>query len=49
MRFCSRGRRIDFALEPLPVIASLVDAIEARDPELLDPLARLVSAMGRGR
>lgn len=35
--------------EPVPAIASLVDAIEARDPELLDELARLVSARRKAR
>jgi predicted transcriptional regulator len=35
--------------EPYPAIASLVDAVEARDPHLLDELARLVNARRRSR
>jgi predicted transcriptional regulator len=35
--------------EPQPAIASLVDAVEDIDPDLLDELARLVSARRRAR
>ncbi|QSQ23739.1 BlaI/MecI/CopY family transcriptional regulator [Pyxidicoccus parkwayensis] len=33
--------------EPLPAIATLVDAVESVDPELLDELARVVNARRR--
>lgn len=35
--------------EPRPAIATLVDALEAVDPDLVDELARLVNARRRGR
>ena len=35
--------------EPRPAIATLVDAMEAMDPALLDELARLVEARRRSR
>ena len=35
--------------KPLPAIATLVDAIEAIDPELIDELSRQVSARRRSR
>ena len=36
-------------LAPKPAIATLVDAVEAIDPELLDELARVVDARRRSR
>lgn len=35
--------------EPRPAIATLVDAVESIDPELLDELARVVAARRRSR
>ena len=35
--------------EPRPAIATLVDAVEAVDPELLDELARVVATRRRAR
>lgn len=36
-------------LQPRPAIATLVDAVEAIDPDLLDELARVVAARRRSR
>jgi predicted transcriptional regulator len=38
-----------FGAQPRPAMASLVDAIEALDPALLDELARTVAARRRSR
>jgi BlaI family transcriptional regulator, penicillinase repressor len=35
--------------DPMPAIASLVDAVEALDPELLDELARATAARRKAR
>ena len=41
--------RLLFGPEPQPAIATLVDAIEAMDPELIDELSRQVAARRRSR
>jgi predicted transcriptional regulator len=38
-----------FSSEPQPAVATLVDAVESLDPELLDELARAVAARRRLR
>jgi predicted transcriptional regulator len=35
--------------DPVPALATLVDAVESLDPELLDELARVVAARRKGR